>query len=101
MSGSVMSRLSRPGGVGGAFVLGLAYGVLSVQCTLGSSTILAIITVAAEDRDRDPDHRAVRHRHIHFKLRVAGIGIALVTAPPGERPVTVPRGCGFAAPPAC
>lgn len=45
MSGSVMSRL-RVRGVGGAFVLGLAYGVLSGSCTFGFiAPILAIITV--------------------------------------------------------
>lgn len=45
MSGSAMSRL-RVRGVGGAFVLGLAYGVLSGSCTFGFiAPILAIITV--------------------------------------------------------
>ncbi|KIX13106.1 cytochrome c biogenesis CcdA family protein [Dethiosulfatarculus sandiegensis] len=45
MSGSLMSRL-KVKGVGGAFVLGLAYGVLSGSCTFGFiAPILAIITV--------------------------------------------------------
>ncbi len=45
MSGSLMSRL-KVRGVGGAFILGLAYGVLSGSCTFGFiAPILAIITV--------------------------------------------------------
>lgn len=45
MSGSAMSRL-RVRGAGGAFVLGLAYGVLSGSCTFGFiAPILAIITI--------------------------------------------------------
>lgn len=45
MSGSLMGRL-KVKGVGGAFVLGLAYGVLSGSCTFGFiAPILAIITV--------------------------------------------------------
>ena len=45
MSGSLMSRL-KVKGVSGAFVLGLAYGVLSGSCTFGFiAPILAIITV--------------------------------------------------------
>jgi cytochrome c-type biogenesis protein len=45
MSGSLMSRL-KVKGVGGAFILGLAYGVLSGSCTFGFiAPILAIITV--------------------------------------------------------
>ena len=45
ISGSLMARL-RVRGVGGAFVLGLAYGVLSGSCTFGFiAPILAIITI--------------------------------------------------------
>lgn len=45
MSGGLMSRL-KVKGVSGAFVLGLAYGVLSGSCTFGFiAPILAIITV--------------------------------------------------------
>jgi cytochrome c-type biogenesis protein len=45
MSGSLMSRL-KVKGIIGAFVLGLAYGVLSGSCTFGFiAPILAIITV--------------------------------------------------------
>lgn len=45
MSGSIMGRLKLKGFVG-AFVLGLAYGVLSGSCTFGFiAPILAIITV--------------------------------------------------------
>ncbi len=45
LGGSLMGRL-RVRGMGGAFVLGLAYGVLSGSCTFGFiAPILAIITV--------------------------------------------------------
>ena len=45
MSGSLLGRL-KVKGVGGAFVLGLAYGILSGSCTFGFiAPILAIITV--------------------------------------------------------
>lgn len=45
MSGSLMARF-RVRGVGGAFLLGLAYGVLSGSCTFGFiAPILAIITI--------------------------------------------------------
>jgi cytochrome c-type biogenesis protein len=45
MSGSLMSRL-KVRGIGGAFILGLAYGVLSGSCTFGFiAPMLAIITV--------------------------------------------------------
>ena len=45
MSGSLMARL-RVKGLGGAFLLGLAYGVLSGSCTFGFiAPILAIITI--------------------------------------------------------
>jgi cytochrome c-type biogenesis protein len=45
MSGSLMSRL-KVKGIGGAFILGLAYGVLSGSCTFGFiAPMLAIITV--------------------------------------------------------
>jgi cytochrome c-type biogenesis protein len=45
MSGSLLYRLNLKG-IGGAFVLGLAYGVLSGSCTFGFiAPILAIITV--------------------------------------------------------
>jgi cytochrome c-type biogenesis protein len=45
LSGSLMSRL-RVRGLGGAFLLGLAYGVLSGSCTFGFiAPILAIITI--------------------------------------------------------
>ena len=45
MSGSLMSKL-RVHGIGGAFLLGLAYGVLSGSCTFGFiAPILAIITI--------------------------------------------------------
>lgn len=45
MSGSVMARL-RVQGLGGAFLLGLSYGVLSGSCTFGFiAPILAIITI--------------------------------------------------------
>lgn len=45
MGGSLMGRL-RLRGMGGAFVLGLAYGVLSGSCTFGFiAPILAVITV--------------------------------------------------------
>lgn len=45
MSGSLMARL-RVRGIGGAFILGLAYGVLSGSCTFGfMAPILAIVTV--------------------------------------------------------
>ncbi len=45
MSGGPMARL-RVKGVGGAFVLGLAYGVLSGSCTFGFiAPILAVITI--------------------------------------------------------
>jgi cytochrome c-type biogenesis protein len=45
MSGSLMARL-RVRGLGGAFLLGLAYGVLSGSCTFGFiAPILAIITI--------------------------------------------------------
>lgn len=45
MSGGLMSRL-RVRGVGGAFVLGLSYGVLSGSCTFGFiAPVLAFITV--------------------------------------------------------
>ena len=45
MSGSLMSKL-RVRGIGGAFLLGLAYGVLSGSCTFGFiAPILAIITI--------------------------------------------------------
>lgn len=45
MSGSLMAHL-RVRGIGGAFLLGLAYGVLSGSCTFGFiAPILAIITV--------------------------------------------------------
>lgn len=45
MSGSLMVRL-RVRGIGGAFLLGLAYGVLSGSCTFGFiAPILAIITI--------------------------------------------------------
>ena len=45
MSGALLSRL-KVQGLGGAFVLGLAYGVLSGSCTFGFiAPILAIITV--------------------------------------------------------
>lgn len=48
MSGSLMSRL-KVKGAGGAFILGLAYGVLSGSCTFGFiAPILAIITVQQE-----------------------------------------------------
>ncbi len=48
MSGSLMSRFTLRG-YGGAFVLGLAYGVLSGSCTFGFiAPILAIITVHGE-----------------------------------------------------
>jgi len=48
MSGSLMARI-RVKGLGGAFVLGLAYGVLSGSCTFGFiAPILAIITVQKE-----------------------------------------------------
>ena len=45
MSSGAMSRL-RVRGVGGAFILGLAYGILSGSCTFGFiAPILAVITV--------------------------------------------------------
>ena len=45
MGGSLMGRF-RLGGMGGAFVLGLAYGILSGSCTFGFiAPILAVITV--------------------------------------------------------
>lgn len=45
MSGNLMARM-RVRGVGGAFILGLAYGVLSGSCTFGFiAPILAIITI--------------------------------------------------------
>jgi len=45
MGGSLMGRL-RLRGMGGAFVLGLAYGILSGSCTFGFiAPILAVITV--------------------------------------------------------
>lgn len=45
VSGSLMSKL-RVRGIGGAFLLGLAYGVLSGSCTFGFiAPILAIITI--------------------------------------------------------
>lgn len=45
MSGGIMARL-RVRGVGGAFLLGLAYGVLSGSCTFGFiAPILAVISV--------------------------------------------------------
>jgi len=45
MSGNLMGRL-RVRGIGGAFLLGLAYGVLSGSCTFGFiAPILAIITI--------------------------------------------------------
>jgi cytochrome c-type biogenesis protein len=45
MSGSLLYRLNLKG-IGGAFILGLAYGVLSGSCTFGFiAPILAIITV--------------------------------------------------------
>lgn len=45
MSGSLMSRF-RVRGLGGAFLLGLAYGVLSGSCTFGFiAPILAVITI--------------------------------------------------------
>jgi cytochrome c-type biogenesis protein len=45
MSGSLMARL-QVRGIGGAFLLGLAYGVLSGSCTFGFiAPILAIITI--------------------------------------------------------
>ena len=45
LSGSLMGRL-RVRGIGGAFLLGLAYGVLSGSCTFGFiAPILAIITI--------------------------------------------------------
>jgi cytochrome c-type biogenesis protein len=45
ISGSLMARLQMRG-VGGAFILGLAYGVLSGSCTFGFiAPILAIITI--------------------------------------------------------
>lgn len=45
LSGNMMARL-RVRGMGGAFVLGLAYGVLSGSCTFGFiAPILAIITI--------------------------------------------------------
>lgn len=45
MSGALMSRL-RVKGLSGAFILGLAYGVLSGSCTFGFiAPILAIITI--------------------------------------------------------
>ena len=45
MSGALMNRL-RVRGLGGAFILGLAYGVMSGSCTFGFiAPILAIITV--------------------------------------------------------
>ncbi|MBU1195061.1 MAG: sulfite exporter TauE/SafE family protein [Proteobacteria bacterium] len=48
MSGSLLYRL-KVRGIGGAFVLGLAYGVLSGSCTFGFiAPILAIITVQAK-----------------------------------------------------
>jgi len=48
MSGGLMSRL-KVKGVAGAFVLGLAYGVLSGSCTFGFiAPMLAIITVQRE-----------------------------------------------------
>ena len=48
MSGSLMARL-RVRGIGGAFLLGLAYGVLSGSCTFGfMAPILAIVTVQQE-----------------------------------------------------
>lgn len=48
MSGSLMSKLALRG-YAGAFVLGLAYGVLSGSCTFGFiAPILAIITVHGE-----------------------------------------------------
>lgn len=48
ISGGLMSRL-KVKGVGGAFILGLAYGVLSGSCTFGFiAPILAIITVQKE-----------------------------------------------------
>jgi cytochrome c-type biogenesis protein len=48
MSGTLMNRL-RVKGLGGALILGLAYGVLSGSCTFGFiAPILAIITVQQE-----------------------------------------------------
>ena len=45
MSGSLMGRI-KVKGMGGAFVLGLAYGILSGSCTFGFiAPILAIITI--------------------------------------------------------
>ncbi len=45
MSGSLMARL-QVRGIGGAFILGLAYGLLSGSCTFGFiAPILAIITI--------------------------------------------------------
>ena len=45
MSGTLLNRL-RVKGIGGAFILGLAYGVLSGSCTFGFiAPILAIITI--------------------------------------------------------
>jgi cytochrome c-type biogenesis protein len=45
MSGSLLSRL-RVKGMGGAFLLGLAYGILSGSCTFGFiAPILAVITI--------------------------------------------------------
>jgi cytochrome c-type biogenesis protein len=45
MSGNLMAQM-RVRGVGGAFILGLAYGVLSGSCTFGFiAPILAIITI--------------------------------------------------------
>ena len=45
MSGGLMSRL-RVRGIGGAFILGLSYGVLSGTCTFGFiAPVLAVITI--------------------------------------------------------
>jgi len=48
MSGNILNRLNLSG-IGGAFVLGLAYGILSGSCTFGFiAPILAIITIQQE-----------------------------------------------------
>ncbi len=65
MSNGLLGRI-RIKGLPGAFLLGLAYGVLSGSCTFGFiAPILAIITIQQKSRDRDGFYRPFRNWPLH------------------------------------
>ena len=89
MSGSLMARL-RVKGLGGAFLLGLAYGVLSGSCTFGLSHRFWL---SSPYNKRSPPafcHRAVRHRALYPYCR-GGLQRGPLAPRAGKQPVSARR----------